>query len=262
MNKMIKAELFKYKKRKVYLLCILLFMVHVLMALSNIFSTNLYAEEGQSLLYWLDMTFLMNSMLYISPVIFAAVSSLNMLEEKENHFLGMLVQRKSKEYVYHVKIIANMIVLMSMFFIEMSGGIFIYYCACFFGDGKTNLAGSLFGRGYNVEGIVFLIEYFIFYCVLIPLMINGIGSFVKGKSKLILSFISVIFMSRMISSEGIFRVILPWNILKEFSIIETGFGGNDIRWSCISLFHAVLVTLVLGGICYLAGKYKLKKSNV
>lgn len=262
MNKVIKAELFKYNKKKVYLFCILLLMVHVLMAISNVFSTNLYAEAGQSLLYWLDMTFLMNSMLYISPIIFCVISSSNMLEEKENHFLGMLVQRKSKEYVFAIKIISNIIVLMGMFLIEVIGGMFIYYGAYFIGGGKTDLAGTLLGKGYNVEGIVFLMEYCIFYCVLIPFIVNGLGMYVKGKSKLILSFIIVIFISRMISSEGIWKVILPWNILKEFSIIETGFGGNDIRWSCISLLNAILITLILGGVCYFAGKCKLKKSNV
>lgn len=261
MGKIIQAEMFKYHKKKVYMFCILLLMVHILMALSNIFSTNVYAESGQSLLYWLDMTFLMNSMLYISPIVFAVVSSANMLEEKENRFLGMLVQRKSKKYVYTIKILSNITVLLGMFLIEVLGGALIYYSAYGFG-GKTDLAGSFFGKGYNVEGIVFLIEYGMFYCVLIPLIINGVGVFIKGKSKLILSFISAIFIGRMIPAEGIWKVLLPWNILKEFSRMETGVGGNNIKWSLLSLCNAVLITIILGGICYFTGKYKLKKSNV
>lgn len=261
MKKVIQAELFKYHKKKVYLFCILLFMIHILMAISNIFSTNVYAEEEQSLLYWLDTTCLMNSMLYISPVVFAVISSANMLEEKENRFLGMLVQRKSKEYVCTIKILSNIIVLLGMFLAEVLGGTLIYYSACRLG-GKTDLAGSFFGKGYNVEGIVFLIEYGMFYCILIPLIINGIGMFVKGKSKLILLFISTIFISRMIPAEGIWKVLLPWNILKEFSRMETGFGGNNLRWSLLSLCNAVLLTVILGGICYFAGIHKLKRSNV
>lgn len=192
----IRAELYKYKKRKIYILSILLLIVPTLLALNSIFLTDPYAAKDQSLLYWSSIAVFMNSMMYVVPVIFSYVSGLNLSEEIENRFFGVISQRCNKAMVYNAKTAAAVIVAARLFLIEMAGCIVIYYVTYFFGG--VDLTGEILGEGYNVEAAAFIIEMFLFYCVLIPVSISGISTYITDKNKLMISFVSIIFIGRII----------------------------------------------------------------
>ena len=103
---------------------------------------------------------------------------------------------------------------------------------------------------------------FLFYCILIPLIINGISTYITDKNKLIISFIIVIFIGRIFPSNNFFNRIVPWNILREFSQIKTGAGGNNLFQSLFSLGNCILVVLLIGLICYLIGKRRIQRINL
>lgn len=75
----------------------------------------------------------MNSMMYVVPIIFSYTSGLNLSEEIENRFFGVLSQRCDKVSVYRTKILAAMIIAMRFFLIELAGCIVIYYITYFLG---------------------------------------------------------------------------------------------------------------------------------
>ena len=256
----IRAELYKYRKRKIYVLTFILLIIPILLALNSIFLTDPYAAEKQSLLYWCSMAIFMNSMMYVVPIAFSYTSGINLSEEIENHFFGMTSQRCNKVIGYRTKTFATIAIAVQLFLIEMAGCIIIYYLTYI--AGGIDLTGSICGLGYTTETIVFIIEMFLFYCVLIPLIINGVSAYIINKNKLIISFVIVIFIGRIIPNNGIFRYIIPWNILREFSKIETGFGGNSLYHSLFSLGNSILVTLVIGLTCYFLGKNKICRINL
>ena len=49
MNIKLKAELYKYKKRRIYGLAIILLIIPILLALNSIFLTDPYAAKDQSM---------------------------------------------------------------------------------------------------------------------------------------------------------------------------------------------------------------------
>jgi hypothetical protein len=256
----IRAELYKYKKRKIYMLAIPLLVIPGLLALNSIFFTDPYAEQGQSLLYWLSIAIFTNGLMYVLPIIFSYVSGSNLSEEIENGFFGTLSQRKCKVTVYQTKVLASIIIAVRLFLLEVAGCITIYYAAYI--AGGINLTGEIWGKGYSVEEIGFLLDMVMFFCILIPLIINGISPYIVDKNKLIISFVIIIFMERIIPSGTVFDFIVPWNILRKFSQIETGAGGNDIGKTLFSVGNSILVTLIIGFVFYFIGKRKLCKMNL
>ena len=86
------------------MLSIPLLIIPILLALNSIFLTDPYAAEEQSLLYWASIAVFMNSMMYVVPIIFSYASGLNLSEEIENRFFGVLSQRCDKVSVYRTKI--------------------------------------------------------------------------------------------------------------------------------------------------------------
>ena len=187
----IKAELYKYKKRKIYALSILLLIIPILLALNSIFLTDPYAAKDQSLLYWGSIAVFMNRMMYVVPITFSYVSGLNLSEEIENQFLGVICQRCNKITVYRTKMLATVIVATRLFLIEIAGCSVIYYLTYLLGG--VDLTGKIFGEGYNIEAFAFIVEMYIFYCVLIPVTISGISTYITDKNKLIISSVIVIF---------------------------------------------------------------------
>lgn len=256
----IRAELYKYKKRKVYMLSIPLLIIPVLLALNSIFLTDPYATRNQSLLYWSGIAIFMNSMMYVVPIIFSYVSGLNLSEEIENRFFGVINQRCNKVTVYRSKMFATIIVTTRLFLMEIVGCIIIYYLTYFLGG--VDLTGRILGEGYNIEAFSFIVEMFLFYCILIPVAISGISTYITDKNKLIISFVIVIFIGRIIPSNTIFNYIIPWNILRKFSQIETGAGGNNLGQSLFSIGNSLLVTLVVGLTCYFLGKNRIRRINL
>lgn len=77
-----------------------------------------------------------------------------------------------------------------------------------------------------------------------------------------ISFVFIIFIGRIIPGNRIFNHIIPWNILREFSQIETGIGGNNLGQSFVSEGNSLLVTLVLGLTCYFLGKIRIRRINL
>ena len=69
----------------------------------------------------------MNSMMYVTPIVFSYVSGINLSEEIENHFLGITSQKCDKVIVYRTKVLATIIIASKIFFVEMVGSIAIYY---------------------------------------------------------------------------------------------------------------------------------------
>lgn len=256
----IRAELYKYRKRKIYVLASMLLIVPVLLALNSIFLTDPYATEKQSLLYWCSMALFMNNIMYIVPIIFSYICGINLSEEIENHFFGMTSQRCNKIVVYKTKTLAAIIVLVQLFLLEMAGCVIIYYLTYI--AGGVDLTGKICGLGYTSETIVFIIDMFLFYCILIPLIINGISTFITDKNKLIISFVIIIFIGRIIPSNNFLNHIVPWNILREFSQIETGYGGNNLYHSLLSVGNSMLVTSVIGLTCYFIGKSRIRRINL
>ena len=82
----------------------------------------------------------------------------------------------------------------------MVGSIVIYYLTYI--AGGADLTGKVLGIGYNIEVVAFIVEMFLFYCILIPLIINGISTYITDKNKLIISFIIVIFIGRIFPSNN------------------------------------------------------------
>ena len=103
---------------------------------------------------------------------------------------------------------------------------------------------------------------FIFYCILIPVTISGISTYITDKNKLIISFVIIIFVGRIIPSNNIFNHIIPWNILREFSQIETGAGGNNLAHSLFSIGNALVIALVIGLTSYFLGRNKIRRINL
>jgi hypothetical protein len=256
----IRAELYKYKKRRIYMLSIPLLIIPILLALNSIFLTDPYAAEEQSLLYWASIAVFMNSMMYVVPIIFSYASGLNLSEEIENRFFGVLSQRCDKVSVYRTKMLAAMIIAIRFFLIELAGCTIIYYVTYFLGG--VDLTGKILGQGYNIEALAFIVEMFLFYCILIPMAISGISTYVTDKNKLIISFVIVIFVGRIIPGNDVSNHIVPWNILKEFSQIETGAGGNNLGQSLLSIGNSLLVTLVIGVTCYWLGRNRIRRINL
>ena len=260
MNIKLKAELYKYKKRRIYGLAIILLIIPILLALNSIFLTDPYAAKDQSMLYWCSIAIFMNSMMYVTPIVFSYVSGINLSEEIENHFFGITSQKCDKVIVYRTKVLATIIIASKIFFVEMVGSIAIYYLTYI--AGGADLTGKVLGIGYNIEVVAFIVEMFLFYCILIPLIINGMSTYITDKNKLIISFIIVIFIGRIFPSNNFFNRIVPWNILREFSQIETGAGGNNLFQSLFSLGNCILVVLLIGLICYLIGKRRIQRINL
>lgn len=256
----IRAELYKYKKRKVYMLAIPLLVIPILLALNSIFLTDPYATSNQSLLYWLGIAIFMNSMMYVVPIVFSYISGQNLSEEIENRFFGVISQRCNKISVYRTKMFAAIIVAIRLFLMEIAGCIIIYYLTYFLGG--VDLTGKILGQGYNIEAFSFIIEMFLFYCILIPVAVSGISTYITNKNKLIISFIIIIFIGRIIPSNPVFNHVIPWNILREFSQIETGVGGNNLWQSLFSIGNALLITLVIGLFCYFLGKSRIRRINL
>lgn len=256
----IRAELYKYKKRKIYILSILLLIIPIFLALNSIFLTDPYAPKDQSLLYWISIAIFMNCIMYVTPIIFSYLSVLNLSEEIENQFLGIICQRCNKKSVYRDKISASIIVATRLFLIEIIGCIIIYYLTYLMGG--ANLSGKVLGSGYNIESFAFVIEMFLFYCILIPMIIGAMCTYITDKNKLIISFVIVIFIERMIPGDYISNHIIPWNILKIFSQIETGIGGNSLEYSLLSIGNALVVVLLVGVMFYSLGKKRICKMNL
>lgn len=256
----LRAELYKYKKRNVYMLSVLLLIIPILLALNSIFLTDPYAAKSQSLLYWVSIAVFMNSMMYVVPILFSYVSGLNLSEEIENRFFGVISQRCNKITVYRTKMLAAVIVTIRLFLMELMGCIIIYYLTYFLGG--VDLTGKILGQGYNMEAFAFIVEMFLFYCILIPVTISGISTYITEKNKLIISFVIIVFIGRIIPNNNIFNHIIPWNILREFSQIETGAGGNNLEQSLLSIGNALVVTLIIGLICYFLGKSRIRRINL
>ena len=66
----------------------------------------------------------------------------------------------------------------------------------------------------------------------------------------------------MFPGNGFTNHIMPWNILKQMSIIETTSGGNDLRMSVLSLANVIVISGCLGSIFYCLGKKSIKKINL
>lgn len=242
------------------MLSIPLLIIPILLALNSIFLTDPYATPNQSLLYWVGIAIFMNSMIYVVPIIFSYVSGQNLSEEIENRFFGVISQRCNKITVYKAKMFATIIIAIRLFLIELMGCIVIYYLTYFLGG--VDLTGKIFGQGYNIEAVSFIVEMFIFYCILIPVTISGISTYITDKNKLIISFVIIIFVGRIIPSNNIFNHIIPWNILREFSQIETGAGGNNLAHSLFSIGNALVIALVIGLTSYFLGRNKIRRINL
>lgn len=254
----IKAELFKYRKRKIYIIIIGLLIVPVLYAFASVLKTNPFAQSDQSLCYWLGNVMLMNSIMYVTPIIFAYVSCLNLASEIENQHLGMLVQRVGdRKRVYKNKVASNIIVLTLIFILQIIGCTVIYYIAYILG--AIDVTGTVWGAGYNLEGIVLLMEVYVFYCLLLPFIINGLSLIITSNSKIMILFIIIIFMTRMLPSNVFTSHVMPWNILKQMSITDTTPGGNDLTMSFFNLLNAGIISCCIGSVFYQIGKVRIRK---
>ena len=256
-----RAELYKYRKQNTYAITVGLFITPFFYALASVFNTNPFAQNNQSLCYWLGNVTLLNSMMYASPIICAYISCQNLANEIENQHLCLIVQRFGDRIkVYKNKVISNIIVLTQIYVLIIMGCTIIYFAAYNLGAG--DITGTIWGQGYNTEGVVMLMEFYVFYCLLIPLIINGLSTIIMGNSKIIILFIIIIFMTRMFPGNGFTNHIMPWNILRQMSIIDTTSGGNDLRMSVLSLANVIVISGCLGSVFYCLGKKSIKKMNL
>jgi|GEM_PF-1312369 len=255
------AELYKYRKQNSYAITVGLFIIPIFYALASVFNTNPFAQNNQSLCYWLGNVMLLNSMMYASPIICAYISCQNLANEIENQHLSLIVQRLGDRIkVYKNKVISNIIVLTQIYVLFIIGCTIIYFVA--YNLGASDITGTIWGLGYNIESVVMLMEFYVFYCLLIPLIINGISIIITGNSKIIILFIIIIFMTRMFPDNGLTSHLMPWNILKQMSIIDTTSGGNDLRMSVLSLTNVIVISGCIGCAFYFVGKKAIKKKNL
>ena len=257
----LRAELYKYRKQNTYAITVGLLIMPIFYALTSVLNTNPFAQNNQSLCYWLGNVMLLNSMMYASPIICAYISCQNLADEIENRHLSLIVQRVGDRIkVYKNKVISNIIVLTQIYVLFIIGCTIIYFLA--YNLGADDITGTIWGQGYNIEGVVMLIEFYVFYCLLIPLIINGLSIIIMGNSKIIILFIIIIFMTRMFPSNDFINHFIPWNILKQMSIIDTTSGGNDLRMSILSLINVIVISGCLGSVFYCLGKKSIKKMNL
>ena len=257
----LRAELYKYRKQNTYAITVGLLIMPIFYALTSVLNTNPFAQNNQSLCYWLGNVMLLNSMMYASPIICAYISCQNLADEIENRHLSLIVQRVGDRIkVYKNKVISNIIVLTQIYVLFIIGCTIIYFLA--YNLGADDITGTIWGQGYNIEGVVMLMEFYVFYCLLIPLIINGLSIIIIGNSKIIILFIIIIFMTRMFPSNDFINHFIPWNILKQMSIIDTTSGGNDLRMSVLSLINVIVISGCLGSVFYCLGKKFIKKMNL
>ena len=257
----LRAELYKYRKQNTYAITVGLLIMPIFYALTSVLNTNPFAQNNQSLCYWLGNVMLLNSMMYASPIICAYISCQNLADEIENRHLSLIVQRVGDRIkVYKNKVISNIIVLTQIYVLFIIGCTIIYFLA--YNLGADDITGTIWGQGYNIEGVVMLMEFYVFYCLLIPLIINGLSIIIIGNSKIIILFIIIIFMTRMFPSNDFINHFIPWNILKQMSIIDTTSGGNDLRMSILSLTNVIVISGCLGSVFYCLGKKSIKKMNL
>jgi len=257
----LRAELYKYRKQNTYAITVGLLIMPIFYALTSVLNTNPFAQNNQSLCYWLGNVMLLNSMMYASPIICAYISCQNLADEIENRHLSLIVQRVGDRIkVYRNKVISNIIVLTQIYVLFIIGCTIIYFLA--YNLGADDITGTIWGQGYNIEGVVMLMEFYVFYCLLIPLIINGLSIIIMGNSKIIILFIIIIFMTRMFPSNDFINHFIPWNILKQMSIIDTTSGGNDLRMSILSLINVIVISGCLGSVFYCLGKKSIKKMNL
>ncbi len=255
-----KAELYKYKKRKIYLLSVMLLIIPVLLAMNSIFASDPYESERQSLLYWCSNAIFMTSIMYVLPVIFSYASCINLSDEMDNQFIGMLSQRCGKKTVYRNKALAAIIVTSLLFLFEAAGCAAVYYLTYF--SGGAYISGCILGQGYNIQAVTFIAEMFLAYCILIPLAANGISTYITGKNRTAILFLVLVFIGRMFPSNPVFNHIVPFNILGVSWQMGTGTGGYDLWQSLLSLGNMILVTLVIGLFCYFLGKIRICRLNL